>query len=164
MPKRKAAKPTKPKRKSPTPGKTPLGRNSTYTEEKAQKILQAVSDGVSLRTTCDNDEELPTVTTIFNWLADPKYCSFLERYERARGDAAEQGFEKITQITQQLLDGEIEPNQARVAIDAIKWQLGKLKPNKYSDKIQIDNDHNITIEVVNYQPRIESKPKLVGNE
>jgi len=32
------------------------------------------------------------------------------------------------------VDGKIEPNVARVAIDAIKWTASKLKPKKYGER------------------------------
>jgi hypothetical protein len=143
------------------------GRPSSYTEEIADRICQGVADGKSLNTICKSHDDMPTITTIFRWLADDRYSAFRDKYTRAKRDQAESGFERITEIVQQVIDGEIDPNTARVAIDAIKWQLGKLKPNKYSDKIQIDQDHNININVIKYTTnetppkRVEHDPKLI---
>ena len=53
---------------------------------------------------------------------------------RACDFQAEHFFEEITEIRRKLRTGDLDPNSARVEIDAIKWQAGKLKPNKYSDK------------------------------
>ena len=110
-----------------------MARPSSYNENTADIILQGIADGKSLKTICKG-EKMPSVTTVFNWLADEKYKSFLERYTRAKADQAESMFERITEITELVREKELDPNAARVMIDAIKWQAGKLKPNKYSDK------------------------------
>ncbi len=35
------------------------------------------------------------------------------------------------------MDGKLDPNAARVAIDAYKWAAGKRKPKVYGDKVAI---------------------------
>jgi|TARA_B100000315_G_C14370848_1_gene492879 hypothetical protein len=42
----------------------------------------------------------------------------------------------IMDTAMQVLNGEIEPNAARVAIDAMKWTASKLKPRTYGDRIE----------------------------
>lgn len=39
-----------------------------------------------------------------------------------------------------MVEGKIDPQTARVAIDAEKWQMGKEQPKRYSDKLQISGD------------------------
>jgi hypothetical protein len=127
-----------------------MARPSSYNDDIATNILEQVADGLSMRTICES-EDMPCARTVYRWLLDND--AFRQRYARAKDMQAEGMFEKITEIVQKVEDGTIDPQQARVAIDAIKWQAGKLKPSKYSDKIQIDQDTNITIEVLNYAGR-----------
>ena len=106
---------------------------------------------------------MPAVSTVMLWLRE--YQGFSLQYARARELQADAMFEEITDIRQRVEAGELGPNEARVIIDAIKWQAGKLRPQKYGDKIQVEQDRNITIEVLNYASgakQIENKPKLVN--
>ena len=48
-----------------------------------------------------------------------------------------------------MLDGKITPEQARVAIDSLKWSAGKRKPKVYGDRIQSDIDMNVQVTVTN---------------
>ena len=132
-----------------------MARPSSYNEETANTILQGISDGKSLRTICKADD-MPSTTTVFNWLADEKYKSFLDRYTRAKADQAENMFERITEITEMVKTKEIDPNAARVMIDAIKWQAGKLKPNKYSDKYVHEHQGTVKHEV-SASPELKEK-------
>jgi hypothetical protein len=138
-----------------------MARPSSYTEEIADRVCSEIAQGKSLVTIC-SAKDMPCMATIFNWLKSEDKSGFLERYARAKQEQAEYGFERITEIVKKVEDGVLGANEARTMIDAIKWQLGKLKPNKYSDKIQIDQDHNININVVKYTTN-ETPPKQVGH-
>jgi hypothetical protein len=142
------------------------GRPPSYNEETASAICLRLCEGESLRSIC-SDPDMPSQSMVYRWLDDERYSTFRDKYARAREIQAEHGFDEITEICSLLRTGKIDANTARVEIDAIKWQLGKLKPAKYSDKIQIDQDNRITIEVINYGTRetlpvpAKQAPKLV---
>ena len=129
-----------------------MARPTLYNETIANKICEEIVKGKSLHTIC-KPKGMPCVATIYRWLDHPDNQAFVEKYTRAKQDQAESGFERIMDIVDKVEAGTLDPNQGRVMIDAIKWQLGKLRPSKYSDKIQIDQDTNITIEVLNYANR-----------
>ena len=140
-----------------------MARPSKYNEKIASEICELIAQGKSLVSICKRGD-MPGMSTVFQWLADENKRTFTERYARAKQEQAEHGFERITEIINKVEDGTLDANQARTMIDAIKWQLGKLKPNKYSDKIHIDQDHNITIDVVQYLPEKclnRDTPKLI---
>jgi len=138
-----------------------MGRPSTYTEDLAIKVCAGIANGKSLHTIC-KPKGMPAVSTLYKWLNHPDNSRFVEMYVRAKRDQAETGFERIMDIVDKVESGDLDPNQGRVMIDAIKWQLGKLKPSKYSDKIQIDQDHNITIDVVKYVIDGKPEPKRIN--
>ena len=54
----------------------------------------------------------------------------------------------ISDIRDQLLNGEITPEMARVAIDACKWSAGKRQPKKYGDKLDIETKSDVNVRVV----------------
>lgn len=89
-----------------------------------------MAEGKSVRSYC-RANPIYKPSTICLWLTQD--ADFAEQYARAgeiRGDAK---FEAIDDILEDLKAGKIDAQTARVLIDAVKWQAGKLKPKKYGD-------------------------------
>jgi hypothetical protein len=61
-----------------------------------------------------------------------------ECYGRARKHQGEAHFGKIVEATEQVLSGKLDPNAARVAIDALKWTAARMHPTVYSEKHAIE--------------------------
>lgn len=70
----------------------------------------------------------------FVWLAADD--DLADQYVRARKAIAFKDEEEIEEIAQIVRAGEIDPQAARVAIDAKKWLAGKRHPKVYGDKVQ----------------------------
>jgi hypothetical protein len=113
----------------------PAGRPSTYSHEVAEQICRGIAEGNSLISVLKEDDELPSYTTIMKWLKD--IPEFADNYARAREDQADHDADKISDIAERVVKGLIEPQAARVAIDAYKWAAGKRKPKVYGDKVAI---------------------------
>ncbi len=111
------------------------GRPTTYTDALADEFCAHIALGNSLRATVKR-KDMPSHTTIYNWFR--KHESFVEQYARAKEDSADSRADQIDEIAEKVLDGEYEPQAARVAIDAFKWTSGKHKPKKYGDKLQTE--------------------------
>jgi len=47
--------------------------------------------------------------------------------------------DKIADVAKRVEDGLLDPNAARVAIDAYKWSAGKRRPKRYGEKIEVEN-------------------------
>jgi hypothetical protein len=137
------------------------GRPTLYTEEIADKICEEIAtSSKSLKTICSADG-MPKVRTILSWLAEgektdgkPEMVAFLRKYTRAREeqadflaeeilDIADDGSNDLMTITKGDVSYEAEnkevTNRSKLRVEARKWIASKLKPKKYSDKI----DHNI---------------------
>ena len=67
------------------------------------------------------------------------------RYEDARMSRAHYHSAKIEEILDDLENGKIEPQTARVSIDARKWLASKMYPKFFSDKIQLQ--HDVTVDL-----------------
>lgn len=105
------------------------------TEEIADRILTGIAEGNSLVTILREDEDLPSYATVMKWLrTNPEFAAL---YVRAREDQADHDADKIGDIAEAVALGKIEPNAARVAIDAYKWAAGKRKPRVYGDKLAL---------------------------
>ena len=108
------------------------GRPTEYCEEIANAFCAEIALGNSLRSVVARDD-MPSHQSIYNWLG--KYPSFVEQYTRAKEDSGDSDADKIEEIAERVLSGAVDPQSARVAIDAYKWTAGKKRPKKYGDRI-----------------------------
>lgn len=122
-----------------------VGRPSEYTEEIADRICSAIADGLNLNRIASQDG-FPSRECIYKWLRTHK--SFSDNYARARESRADSRADRIDEITERVLSGDLDPHSARVAIDAIKWQAGKENPKRYGDRIEQQVTVTTTIEDV----------------
>lgn len=114
----------------------PAGRPPMeFTEEMADRILHGIAEGNSLVSILKEDDELPSYTTVMKWLR--LYPEFAANYARAREDQADHDADKIGDIAERVVKGEVDAQAARVAIDAYKWAAGKRKPKVYGEKMMV---------------------------
>lgn len=109
-----------------------MARPSSFDEALAQDICERIADGESLRSICEGDE-YPDRRTVNRWLADPDRAEFRRQYALAREASADADVDDIRDIARRVEKGELDPQAARVAIDAKKWSAGKRKPKVYGD-------------------------------
>ena len=132
-----------------------MGRPSSYTDEIADAICAEVALGLNLNKIGELND-FPTRQTIYNWLTTNPV--FFDKYTRARSIRAHGRSDRIDAITQRVLDGDLDPNAARVVIDAEKWQAGKESPKSFGDKMQQEHTGangeplKLTIEVIGVPP------------
>ncbi len=111
------------------------GRPSTYTASIANRICERIAEGEPLTKIC-RDKAMPAYRTVLNWRV--KDNEFLQMYTRARQDAGDTLADEVRELLQRVVDGTLEPNAGRVAIDALKWTASKLKPKSYGDHSRVD--------------------------
>ena len=156
-----AAKKTAPKNDAPKP----TGRPSSFTQEIGDRICESLADGISLRKICES-ESMPNKATVFRWLADERYASFRDQYAQAREIQADSLFDEIVEIADTPMVGRKTKTDAkgvevtegdmiehrRLQVEARKWVVGKLKPKKYGDKLELsgDADSPLMVEIVRY--------------
>lgn len=147
-----------------------MARPSDYTQEIADAICERLADGESLRAIC-SEEEMPNKATVFRWLS--KHTEFSDQYARARDEQAETLFDEILDIADDGRNDWMEKNfgeetrwvengevlrRSQLRIDARKWMAGKLKPKKYSDKLQLAGDPENPVNVVHTVERRIVRP------
>lgn len=125
------------------------GRPTDYTQELADAICAELSIGRSLRSVCE-DEGMPTVKTVFNWLRS--YEGFLQQYEKAKEESSDAMAEDLLHIADTPVMGEIKTikpdgtveikqdemlGHRRLQVDARKWLMSKMKPKKYGEKLDM---------------------------
>lgn len=106
-----------------------------FSPELFATICERIAEGESLVKICKNSD-MPSYTSVMNWLAADKDGLLVERYARAREAQADYRADETIDIADECTDANI----ARIRIDARKWHSGKLAPKKYGDKVQ--NEHS----------------------
>lgn len=114
-----------------------MGRPSTYSEEVAEEICWRIRCGESLKQIV-RDDDMPDERTVYRWLDDERHEAFRQQYARAREGMADADADAVNDIGRRVLSGEIDPQAARVAMDALKWSAGKRNAKKYGDKVQTE--------------------------
>lgn len=116
-----------------------------YSKEQVKQaketIVELIYQGRSLKNILDNEENLPSRPIIYQWLNEVHKDydkSFLNNYLRAREDSADIDADKVEELNQEIREKKLDPSEARVIADNLKWIAGKKKPKKYGDRIQQD--------------------------
>lgn len=112
------------------------GQPTKYTEEIGNTICERLSNGESLVKICQ-DEGMPPRATVYGWITQQE--EFSNKYTRAREGQGHYYADDVDEILQRMYSGEIDAQKARVAIDARKWQSGKLLPGVYGDRVNVDH-------------------------
>lgn len=117
----------------------------TYNKEQKEAILnnifEDISKGISLRKACKNNG-IPRIT-FYNWIDEDQ--KEIDRYTRARQQGIEARFESIEEDYSEEPQRDPETGKIdaawvqlqRLKIDSKKWELSKLAPKKYGDKIDV---------------------------
>jgi hypothetical protein len=151
----KAAQPTT----TPEPPKKRRGAPTTYNTQITETICVRLSQGESLSKICA-EPDMPPQAVVYAWLL--RHPEFAENYTRAREEQADTLADQISALADEpprmVVDdkgiervdhGWVQWQKNRV--EARKWVAAKLKPKKYSERIQMTGDKEnplaVTVEV-----------------
>jgi hypothetical protein len=109
-------------------------RPDLMTDSFIEDLCDWIASGNSLRAYCRKNPQYKH-STILLWAS--QYEDFADQYTRANICRAESKFDKIDDVVDDMRSKVIDPQMARVEIDAIKWQAGKMNPKKYGDSIDL---------------------------
>jgi hypothetical protein len=71
--------------------------------------------------------------------------------------------QRIEELADKVEAGLIPPDAGRVAIDARKWTASKLRPKRYGDKLQLDADVRMQVELVD-ATAVQAVATLIAKE
>lgn len=130
-----------------------MARPTKYNAKLSETICTRIMEGQGVRE-IGRDDNMPDASTIFVWLA--KHQEFQELYTRAKEVQADAFEEELLEIAddssndymkRQNADGTAHDlvdnehiNRSRLRIETRKWVMSKLKPRKYGDYKQIDQN------------------------
>lgn len=115
--------------------------NKDQKEAILNNIFEDISKGMSLRKACKNNG-IPRIT-FYNWIDEDQ--KEIDRYTRAKEQGIEARFESIEEDYSEEPQRDPETGKIdsawvqlqRLKIDSKKWELSKLAPKKYGDKIDV---------------------------
>ena len=109
--------------------------------DKAKIVLERIASGMSLRKATEANEPC-SMGVFLGWVN--KTPELAEQYARAREIRADIIFEDLEYLANEqprtAPDGKIDSGwvqMQRLKIDTFKWQLGKMKPKVYGDKLDV---------------------------
>jgi hypothetical protein len=70
------------------------------------------------------------------WLVDGKHPEFFELYRKARQAQGMFDGDRLREIVETMIIGELEPQAAKVAIDAYKWTAARNAPQVYGKRVE----------------------------
>lgn len=110
-------------------------------QEYRDRIMAVVCNGMMLGMTVTDVlkglPDAPTAPSLYGWMDDNNV--YRQNYARAREHRANDRADRIDRLCQQVASGEIDPNAARVAIDALKWLASKENSKSFGDKAQVEH-------------------------
>jgi hypothetical protein len=128
-----------------------------YSQEEIENVFESIliqiKDGKSVRSIL-KQKGMPHRSTFDKWLDEDE--KKIDQYARALEDRAELKFESIEadymeEPQRDPKSGNIDSawvSLQRLKIDAKKWELSKLMPKKYGDRLDIDNKHSGSINII----------------
>ena len=125
----------KPPAKADAKAPAKMGRPSTYNERLAEEFCRRIALGRSLRSVCE-DLDMPGSTTVIDWKLEN--ADFAARYARAMEDRGLSYGDRISDLIDQVLNGQYEVDRARLALDGLKWTAARLAPKQYGDKQSVE--------------------------
>lgn len=111
--------------------KPKIGRPSSFTEERAQRIIKGLTEGRSLASICA-ERGMPSFASVWNWVNTNE--SFYKEIARAREIGTHYLADECIKIAD---DKSEEPNSRRVMIDTRLKLIGKWNQRHYGDAVQM---------------------------
>ena len=126
----------------------PAGRPTKYNQKIAAEICEWLSSGRSLRAYC-RQIGTPDLSTITRWIV--RDDQFRNQYAQAREAAGHAQADEILELANEIRSGELEPQAAKIIMDALKWSAERMAPKSYGPKQALDHtssDGSMTPQVI----------------
>jgi hypothetical protein len=115
--------------------------------EQVRAVLALIEDGMSENAAC-----LQVGINRATFRAAALKVTAGDSYARALEALAQDQVEKAEQVIEDMRNGVIDAQQARVELDARKWFASKFLPKRYGDKAEVEHSGSVglTVNVVRF--------------
>jgi len=134
------------------------GRPSKYNLKLATEICEQVADGMNIKTVLQSDYKYPSFPTWCKWKREN--TELLNLYVNSIADKSESVDQEIDNTIKALKNGKLEPSEANVIIQTLKWKAAKYYPKMFGDNKQIDHTtkgDKVSIPVISFFDTEESE-------
>ena len=107
---------------------------SAYSKE---QLLNMVASGMTLRGISAKVKETTGQDVGFG-LIGRILRAFGEDYQQAKRDQAQWHAERVSEVSDDVQAGKLDPPSARVIMDGARWLASKMDPSQYGDKLTAD--------------------------
>lgn len=119
------------------------GRPTECTKEITDIICVRLADGESLRSVC-LDEDMPSKSSVLLWVVTDRKIEesgevFSDHYHAAREAAGYSHADEALGLRHELREGTLDPQSAKVILDALKWGAERMAPKRHSQRQEIDH-------------------------
>jgi AcrR family transcriptional regulator len=104
-----------------------------------------MAEGSSLREICRASGVAES--SVRQWVRDDR-DGFAARYQEARALQVESWSDQILELANR---DDLEPNDKRVRVDALKWLMSKLVPKKWGERLLVAGDADSPLQVLHKQ-------------
>jgi len=153
-----------------------LGRPpEPFDEIVAEAICELLMQGWSLRKVLKDGSDvledaegkliqMPSTRVFFRWIRENE--EFRKQYAYAKQEAADAQYEELSDIADQAISMamKVDPKASgavvqahRLKADNLKWQMSKMKPKKYGEKLDLTSDGKRLIQQPMYISDIKSR-------
>ena len=119
------------------------GRPTKCTQEITDELCRRLADGDSLREVCA-DEKMPEKSTVLLWVVQERKIEgtdrlFSDQYHAGREAAGYSHADEAMDLRNEIRTGDIDPQAAKVILDALKWGAERMAPKRHSQRQEVDH-------------------------
>lgn len=120
-----------------------MARPTKCTEQITSELCTRIADGESLRSIC-NDSHMPEKSTVLLWVVNDREVEgldlkFSDQYHASREAAGYSHADEALSLRHELREGSLDPQTAKVILDALKWGAERMAPKRHSSRQEIDH-------------------------
>ena len=113
-----------------------MARPTKCTSAITEEICTRIAGGESLRSICV-DEEMPAMSSVLLWVVQGREIEdadglFSEHYHASREAAGYAHADEALSLRNEIREGTLDPQSAKVILDALKWGAERMAPKQRS--------------------------------
>ena len=120
-----------------------MARPSEYNFKLCEEICDEIANGKNIIKILESKEEYPSWPTFRRWKNEHEELRTL--YVNSQQDKGIALENEIDDTMQLVKEGTIDASTANVLIQTLKWKMAKFYPKMFGDKIEVDQNANMTI-------------------
>ena len=120
-----------------------MARPSEYDFKLCEEICDEIANGKNIIKVLESKKEFPSWPTFRRWKNEHEELRTL--YVNSQQDKGIALENEIDDTMKLVKEGTIDASTANVIIQTLKWKMAKFYPKMFGDKLEVDQNTNMTI-------------------